>query len=625
MSNKMQPFDKHALYGHCETPHKRPEKMIEKNPSPVQKASFADLLLALPELYEKSATQRDYRFAIQRCAEIYGVEDLKDLPLESPEAFDRRFPRNGFSPDLPFSNEGSYGAWRRKVRAPLQKYLDPDRGQKRQSPPDDDWTRLLKTATEEAERLEIGPQKLISLRNLAQEARKQAVQPQDLSPALLERLTEHTMAGRKKSLRRAPALLEQLRSCSAALDAYLPSTELILPSKRGNAAPLHLLNEAETWVSEHCRGEYDEISECYESETSEETWKTYVAAFRSYLNTATETGHITPASTLSEAMSKTVFHEVMRRWIKNSSNGGIKKQSMAGYVKDIRMIARGRGLDVKHMTDGLKKNSHLKDGKKIRSDMKDGPKNFCRWLLSDKKNQNSFMSLHIRFFKSAEILVESERHRTLRKAEQDNLRQLGTLAAMAAIWLWIAPLRITNLMELTISGPQRKLHLPVGKRHYAMLLIPGNETKTGCSIRKKVQPNRSRALEVIEFYMKHIRPRYPSAAESTLLFPGFKDPSAFINKTGVRAWLKRECRVTGFYPILPHWFRHGVASIFLKHNPGAYVHAARMLDDQPGSVRTYYGFIDDEQLNDETQVEMLRIFGFTDGDPQTYSSIQVRW
>lgn len=590
-----------------------------------QKATFADILSALPELYEKPTTQRDYGYAIQRCVEVYGVNDLKDLPLETPEAFDRHFPRNGFSPDQPFATEGSYGAWRRKVRAALKKYIDPNTGNKGQTSLDDDWARLLKTATEEAERLEIGPQKLISLRNLAQEARKQGAQPQDLSPALLERLTEHTMAGRKKSLRRAPALLEQLRSSSAAFDAYLPSTELFLPSKRGNAAPPHLLTEAETWVSEHCRGEYDEIAERYESETSEETYKTYISAFRSYLNTAAETDHITSNSTLSEAMSKTVFLDVMRLWIKKSSKGEIKKQSMAGYVEDIRMIARGRGLDIKHMTDGLKINSHLKDGKKIGRDMKDGPKNFCRWLLSDKKNQVSFMSLHIRFFKAAKVLVEAEEYRTLTKAERDRLRQLGTLAAMAAIWLWIAPLRITNLMGLTISGRERKLHLPDGKRKHATLLIPSHETKTKRSIRKKVHPNRSRALEVIEFYMKHIRPRYPSSAESPLLFPGCKDVSAFIAKSGVRTWLKRECRAIGFYPMSPHWFRHGVVSIFLKYNPGAYVHAGRMLDDQPRTVRTYYGFIDDEQLNDETQVEMLRIFGFTDGEPQTSSSIQVRW
>ena len=595
-------------------------------PPPIpQKATFADLLAALPELYEKLATKRDYSSAIKRCAEIYGVNDLKDLPLETPEAFDRRFPRNGFSPDLPFSNEGSYSAWRRKVRAPLQKYLDPDMGQKRQSRPDDDWTRLLKTAAEEAERLKIRPQKLISLRNLAQEARKQAVQPQDLSPALLERLAEHPTEGRKISLRRAPLLLEKLRASSSVIDSYLPSTQLVLPSKRGNAAPPHLLKEAETWVSEHCRGGYDDIAERYESETSEETYKTYLAAFRSYLNSAAETDHIKSNSALSEAMTKPVFIDVMRLWIKKSPNGGIKKQSMAKYVEDIRMIAKGRGLDVKHMTDGLKNNSHLKGGKTTRRNMKDGPKNFCRWLLSDKRNQNSFMSLHIRFFKSAEMLVEAERYRTLKKAEQDKLRQLGTLAAMAAIWLWVAPLRITNLVGLTISGPEQKLHLPKGKRQYAMLLIPGPDTKTGRPIRKKVLPNRSRALEIIEFYMKHIRPRYALAAESPLLFPGFTDASTSIDKTGVRVWLKRECRAIGFFPIVPHWFRHGVASIFLKHNPGAYVHAGRMLDDMPRTVRNHYGFIDDEQLHDETQVEMLRIAGFTDEDPQASSNIKVKW
>ncbi|WP_372922530.1 hypothetical protein [Roseovarius sp.] len=599
--------------------------MIEKNPFPLQEATFADLLSALPELYEKPATRRDYRYAIQRCAEIYGVKDLKDLPLESPETFDRRFPRNGFSPDQPFVSEGSYGAWRRKVRAPLQKYLDPDTRNKRQSAPDDDWMRLLTTAPAEAERLGIPPQKLISLRILAQEARGQDIQPNNLSPALIERLTENLTARRRKSFRTAFPLLERLRTGSSEIASYLPSTQLLPPSTKSNAAPLHLLAEAEAWVSEHCRGEYDEIEERHEGESSEETRKAYLAAFRNYLDISAASDLITRRSTLSEAMSKTIFLGVMRRWIKLSSSGSIKPRSMSDYIRSIRMIARERGLDVKHMTDGLKTNRQLKEGKKAGQGMAERPKTFCHWLLSDKKNQNSFMSLHIRFFKSAERLLQAEQYRTLTKAEQDHLRQLGTLAAMAAIWLWIAPLRITNLMGLTISGPQRKLHLPDEKRGYAMLLIPGHETKTGRPIRKKVHPNRSRALEVIEFYMTHIRPRYPYASASPLLFPGHEDASVPIHKVSIRTWLKRECRSIGFYPISPHWFRHGVASIFLKHNPGANVHAGRMLDDMPRTVRSHYGFIDDEQLHDETQMEMLRIAGFTDEEPQAPSSLRVKW
>ena len=606
-------------------PHKEdPQIMTQTLTHRLQKATFANLLAALPALYEKSATQRDYRYAIQRCVEVYGVKDLEALPLETLEAFDRRFPRNGFSPDLPFVSEASYVAWRRKVRAPLQKYLDPNGGSKRQTQLDDDWTRLLPIAADEAVRLGIGPQKLIPLRNLAQAARKNSIQPQDLSPALFERFLEQTEAGRKKSLRRAPALLEALRSGSAEFDSYLPSTRFFLPSKKGNQAPLHLLKEAEEWVYENCRGEYDEIEERHEGRKSPETQKTYIAAFRNYLNIAATAELVTQNSTLSEALSKPIFLGVMRKWIQSSSEG-IAARSMLQHIRNIRMIARERGLDVKHMTDGIKKNRQLKEGKKAGQGMVEGPKNFCRWLLSHKKNQNLFMSLHVRFFKSAERLVEAERYRTLTEAEQDDLRQFGTLAAMAAIWIWIAPLRITNLMGLTFSGPQRKLYLPEGKRDYAILLIPGHETKTRRSIRKKVYPNRSRALEIIDFYMQNIRPRYPYAASSSLLFPGYKNGSTPIDTDTVRKWLKPACRAIGFYPMSPHWFRHGVATVFLKHNPGAYVHAGRMLDDQPRTVRKHYGFIDDEQLHDETQVEMLRIAGFTDEEPQASPNIRVKW
>lgn len=590
--------------------------MLPNPPSTLQPDSFADLLAAIPQLYESPGTQRDYSQAIRRCAELYGVTDLKSLPLDSPEAFNRRFPRHGFSPDLPFSTESSYEAWRRKVQAPLKKYLGLTARHDRCAPSDDDWSKLLVAATAEAERLEIKPQKLISARILAKEARSHNIRPQDLTPAHIERMAEALTAGRKKSLRRVFPLLEHLRSSSAVIDSYLPSTSLSLPTKAGNAAPPHLLKEAEKWIDDHCRGEYDEIEERYEDGKSEETIKTYLAAFRNYLNIAALAGLITSASTLPEALSRPLFIGAMRSWIKLLPDSGISPRSMLQHIRNIRMIAEKRGLDVKHMAEGIKLNRQLKEGRKAAEEMSAKPKRFCRWLLSEKRHELSFLSLHIAFFKSSKALLEAERYRTLTNAEQIKLRQLGTLAAMAAIWLWIKPLRITNLLGLTISGKIHNLHLPSGKRHHALLLIPAAKTKTKRPIREKVLADKSRALEVIEFYMRHIRLRYPHASASPLLFPGDKSASKPLDDSTVRDWLKSACRAHGFYPMSPHWFRHGAASIFLKYNPGAYVHVGRMLDDTPRTARIFYGFIDDERLSDEAQIEMLRIAGFTDADPE---------
>lgn len=181
---------------------------------------------------------------------------------------------------------------------------------------------------------------------------------------------------------------------------------------------------------------------------------------------------------------------------------------------------------------------------------------------------------------------------------------------MAATWLWLAPLRIDNLVRITLTGARPWLFMPDGKRDRALLLVPKEETKNGKPIRKRLERNKSRALEILEWYVREIRSRHTYGDTSAYLFPGYGKNHQPLGADSIRSWLKRYCRSIGFYPMSPHWFRHGVASIFLQSHPGAYTHVSRLLDDTPKTVRIYYGFIDDERLVEEAQQEWLRLAGF---------------
>lgn len=66
----------------------------------------------------------------------------------------------------------------------------------------------------------------------------------------------------------------------------------------------------------------------------------------------------------------------------------------------------------------------------------------------------------------------------------------------------------------------------------------------------------------------------------------------------------------------PHWFRHAVASLYIRKNPGGYDHIARLLGDTPATVRKHYAWIDDAAVLDQVQREILCMGGFGDDDKE---------
>lgn len=578
--------------------------------------TFADLLLTVEARYGQANTRRDYGYAIKQSLHPYACTRLEDIPLDL-DAFEKRFPKHGFNPTWGFATDGAYRAWRKKVLAVIRAHLGILDSKKAQKMIQDEWTSLLETAKLTAADLDLLSPQLIPLRILIDEARAVGLTPEKVTSANLVKIRAGLEGGRRKSFGQIISLLERLGPTSTTINVLLTSVNL--PDAGDNSAGLlasHLLAEATAVIDAHCLGEYEPINDCREAIKSENTRKAYMAAFKKYLETAGDLDLLDGVPDLAHALSPDVFHAVVRAWNRNhTKDGGICERTRRDYVRTLKRFTIQIGADSAHLVQALKNNRELKFGKKKAETMSDGARAFCGFLLSGRKHRLTFQSLHIQFFKMSNALLETASIRKLSRKEVDTLRQTGTLAAMAAIWLWFCPLRISNMLGLTIHGPTPWLSLPGPHQDHARILIPGSHAKAKKPIDHRLERERNRALEIIEWYIKEIRPSYAGATASPYFFPSHKKGGKFICDSSVRTWLRKYCRALQFFQMNPHWFRHGIASLFLQAHPGAYVHVGTLLDDTPPTVRKFYGFVDDERLLGEAQLMWLKLADFMQENP----------
>ena len=558
----------------------------------------------------KSRTRADYVAQIKRCPEIYAAFSLSDIPFDKCE-FEHRWPRTGFNPEY-FTTQKAYLAWRRKMLAAMKHATGDMEATRKRLSREDEWSILLHKAKVAAALMGLSPVSLIPLHALIDEARIADLKPAEITAEWLAGVCDSLHQARSRSLVKAALLLDKLRINSMEITGLLPQGAFgnitkIRRMKMPEPSP-ELTEESLNWIMEHCRGEFDEILESYENTLSESTVAVYRAAFAKYLGTAVQLRLLQDCPDLKHALRRDVFHAVMRAWIgEQASNLRISEKTMLSYVTQIMAVAAKRGLDVSFMAAAKRTNRSLQKGKADGSAMSHEAIRFCAHIMRSRRAEMRFRSLHVHFQKRCIDLLEKEKTIGLSNTEATQVRQLGTLAAFASIELWGPPLRISNAIGLRLYGASPTIFLPKKAKTRAEIHIPKEETKNNKPIDCQVQDGRTRATEILIWYIENIRPRLEHR-ESVWLFPGSKSPDQPLSSAALRNALKMHARHAGVV-MQPHWFRHGVASLYLREHPGGYDHIARLLDDKPSTVRRYYGWTDDEAMLEQVQSELVRMAG----------------
>lgn len=602
--------------------HSFPIKPEPQHPEmPGHSATMQDVLIWLqtkrPYAY---ATIVDYKAQIARIPEVFGVNNLRyveaNASLFNPRLKENRFPAEHFK-----SNE-AWLRWSGKIIGMLNRFHGETDARRERRERQDGWSHLLDLAN-----LYVGvgtgrsPKMLIPIRVLADEARKSGIEPYALTAGWLATLGKELPRARWDTARLSLKNLHILASLSPDIAELLPM-DTLPESAQARRAKQYVLPEAlarvaDQLIEEAGAGVYDPIMKDWVNRPAPTTLAVKRAALRKYLGAGIADGIIPrECMDLKQAFAEDTFYKVVRSLCQETDpSRRISARSLHQYVDVWMALGSHLGVPVGFMKDSQKRNATLKQGRELRKTMPRETREFCAGLLRNRGKEMIFRSLHLRFKENAEKLIAGDEPTT--GFTEEHIIQFGILAAYSAIALWGLPLRIANMRDLRHLGPRPNLVLPQRVRGKARLQIPKEAVKNRVDISAHLAQGPTRGLEVVEWYIEHIRPRIPWADRSEYLFPGYNGKS--ISDKALRNWLQHHSRDLGI-PMSPHNFRHGLASLWLRSRPGDYSGAARLLCNSPATVRAYYAWIDNDAEMINVQAELARQAGFrVDGEENPHA------
>ncbi|WP_291736939.1 tyrosine-type recombinase/integrase, partial [Leisingera sp. F5] len=554
--------------------------------------------------------KKDYVSPVKRCSELYKNRHLQDIPADLDE-FKRRFPLGGFDPRH-FKTEKAYKAWRRKVSAAIKGATGQLQEEQERRARQDAWAELIDALTPLTgmpDQAMYPHQVLIPIRKLSDLAWQHGKEPNQVSQEWLSGLRTRLGSNDWKSLQSALRRLNHFRYLSSARPLLPPEPFAEPEVLRANilpGIPDHVAAEIRDWVLNATRGEYDPVEDRYEEGTSEDDKSFKTAALRKFVSTLSECAGLETDLGLRELLSPENAVQVVRRWSSNMDGAGkITARTAHDYLKAIYIVMARNGLPPDAIKAQLANNRFLKQGKKQGSHMSPGARTFCETLLGSQKLTLTFLSLHVQLRNRAQELLNSfsADGRAMTGSEIEEVRSIGSVAAVCALETRGAPIRIDNALALAIRGDNITFHLPGRMTDHATITLSPEHTKNDNEIWAPIERGNLNGLEVIEWYMETIRPLYPGADSSDFLFPGIIADGNLPYETFL-GWFKRETRAAGL-PMTPHNFRHGLASLLIEANPGRWDLLERLLDDTVGTARKNYGWVNKRVQRSEVQKYVL--------------------
>ena len=541
--------------------------------------------------------------AVMRCSTLWDHSTLAQLPADA-EAFERRFPRDGYDPDL-HKSEPAYRAWRVKVLSALHAYAARNAittgGNLHQNPVAQIWDALK-------ERLRLltgagGPityQSTLPVIALSHIAIQHRLRPADLDANRLASLGSLLTSNERQQVQRALKALTRFREL-VGLDDLLPIEPFPerpwTPIARIDDLPRSLVAEIAAWIDRSSGAAFDPVDQTMRGGNSKADRVIKDTALRRYCATARKLEAVAlPDASLEAFFRKNVATAVVRAW----KADGLTPRSIWTYLRNCVTVAARNGVDVSWLEDLKENSSTVQEGKTSSGAMCPKVVAFCKKVLDQTAMQTRLLTLHIRARRVAQAILDRAHAagRDLTGREVERVRQLGSVAVFSAIETVAAPFRIENTLSTVFRGDvDRTLFLPTSASNFAKFVYPERVTKNGQQIEVKLIEDRRHGLDTLMWYLRVIRPLYPHHETSNFLFPSVEKPGARIRNTVFREWFRKITRSLGV-PMTPHNFRHALASMMIRARPGSWDEIAALLGNTPETVMKYYAWV-----NKQTQIE----------------------
>ncbi|WPY96301.1 hypothetical protein T8T21_16130 (plasmid) [Limimaricola variabilis] len=593
-------------------PAKRP--IARTIASTVTGPTLAELQTHVASRTDLSATTRArYLTAIEKGGERLN-KPLGMIPAELA-LVEERFPLTGFDPEH-WSSHTAYTLFRRRLQAALREFLGVHAEQARLRAMQDDWSRLLAAITPLTEG-KVGqgvrwhPMKLAALKAFALVARAQGWQPRDLDLARARQLDEMYQGNKREANRRALARLDELRQFPE-LTHWLPPHPIgFTPDTRvPELTPIASSWKAQigAWVDALTKSGWDPVTQSFADDHQGHA-HVLRSALRTTLRIALEKGlvsphteDLTPLLADDEAIC-TLAGEMFARRHRSKRTGHLEPRTARKYLKGLNQLRAQLGIDTSLLCQVLANNKDAREGKK--TDRRMTPKNrgFCESLIDKKALRKRFLTSYEVLRAEAENLLAQalSEQRALTGHERARVRLLGASACFAAIEIGGAPIRVDNAMQLTCIGEDAQIRLPKAPRKPIKVLIPAEHTKNKAEIAFPIRTNAYGCHDTILWYAAVIRPLFAHAETSPYLFPAVTVPGAPLNADYFGAEFSALMRSVVNLPMTPHQMRHGQTSLLLDRHPNEIEVIAKRIDDTPGTLRQYYGWLNALKLVERGQ------------------------
>ncbi|MCZ4262116.1 hypothetical protein O4G76_14820 [Limimaricola sp. G21655-S1] len=561
-----------------------------------------------------SATTRDrYLTAIEK------VGDRLNQPLVLiPAALalvEQRFPLTGFDP-AHWSTDAAYTLFRRRLQAALREFLGVHAEQARLRAMEDEWTRLL-AAIKPLTKGRVGqsadwhPMKLAALKAFALVARAQGWQPRELDLDKARELDTLFHGKKREANRRTLNRIDELRRFPKLMpwlpphpigftpDAHVPDLAPIAPSWEAQIL---------AWVEAVTKSGWDPVTRACANDHQGHA-HVLRSALRTMLRIAVGQGLLSsdaedlkPLFADDEAIC-VIAGEMFARRKRSKRDGHLEPRTARKYLKGLNQIRAYLGLDTTLLEQVLANNKDAREGKK--ADQRMTPKNraFCENLIDKRPIRKRFLTSFQLLRAEAEAMLECARleERGLTGHERARVRMLGASACFAAIEIGGAPIRVDNAMQLTCIGEDAQIRLPKSRKKPIKVLLPAEHTKNKAEIAFPIRANAYGCHDTILWYVAVIRPLFAHAETSPYLFPAVTRPGAPLSADYFGAEFSALMRTVVNLPMTPHQMRHGQTSLLLDRHPNEIEVIAKRIDDTPGTLRQYYGWLNALKLVERGQ------------------------
>lgn len=576
--------------------------------------TLADLRAHVAARTDLSAMTRNrYLTAIEKVGDRLN-QPLALIPAELA-LVEQRFPLTGFDPEH-WSTDAAYTLFRRRLQAALREFLGVHAEATRLRALEDDWSRLLAAIAPLTEgRVGQGarwhPMKLAALRAFALVARAQGWQPRDLDLTRARQLDTLFQGNKREANRRALARLDELRRFPE-LMPWLPPRQIGFTSEARVPllAPLapHWEDQVGAWVEAVTKSGWDPVTQSFADDH-----RGHAHVMRSALRTTLRiaVGQALVSSDAEDLKSLladdeaicAIAGEMFARRTRSKPEGHLEPRTARKYLKALNQLRGYLGIDTTLLGQVLVNNKDAREGKK--ADRRMTPKNraFCESLIDKTPIRRRFLTSFQLLRAEAEAMLERARlgQRALTGHERARVRMLGASACFAAIEIGGAPVRVDNAMQLTCIGEDAQIRLPKSRKKPIKVLIPAERTKNKAEIEFPIRANAYGCHDTILWYAAVIRPLFAHAKTSPYLFPAVTVPGAPLSADYFGAEFAALMRTVVNLPMTPHQMRHGQTSLLLDKYPNEIEVIAKRIDDRPGTLRQYYGWLNALKLVERGQ------------------------